>query len=409
MKSIVVVGAGLAGLTCARRLREAGVEAVVLEAADAVGGRMRTDRVDGFQLDRGFQVLLTAYPEAQRWLDFDALELQPFWPGTSVWNGTTWHRVADPRRRWSDLLGSLLADIGSTADKLRVVQWALRALGRPPDDAWMLPETTSLAHLQALGFSAQMIERFWRPWLTGIFLEEQLETSNRMLEYVFGMFTRGATVVPRRGMQAIPEQLAAGLQADAVRLGVDVSLVEPGRICTRSGGEIPASQIVLAVDGAAAGRLGWATEAVTWRTARCLYFAADQALGGEPLLMLNGTRDGVVNHLAVMSAVCREYAPPGEALIMVGLRPSVPDDDAAVAAQARTQLTTWFGRSVEGWRLLRHSHVREALPVGPALHGGPVRPIGPGIWRCGDYLTHASIQGAMASGRATAEALLRTL
>ncbi|MCC5024155.1 MAG: hypothetical protein J6386_15805 [Candidatus Synoicihabitans palmerolidicus] len=136
---------------------------------------------------------MTAYPEAQRWLDYKALKLRPFWPGASIWRGGCWCRVADPRRRWSDLWSSMEADIGSMGDKLRVLRWAISAATSGPDVNWTSEEKTSLELLRAKGFSEPMIESFWRPWLSGIFLEPDLETSSRMLEFVFVMFTRGAT------------------------------------------------------------------------------------------------------------------------------------------------------------------------------------------------------------------------
>ena len=410
MSKVVIVGAGLAGLTCARRLHDEGVETTVIDAADAVGGRVRTDVVDGYRLDRGFQVLLTAYPEAKRWLDYEALELRSFWPGAQVWTGAEWATVADPRRRWTDLFRSLAANVGSTTDKLKVVQWALTASQSGADDHWGAIETSAYEALQARGFSQRMIERFWRPWLTGIFLEAELATSSRMLDFVFGMFARGGTAVPRYGMQAIPDQLAAGLPAGSIVFNECATAIEGRTVWARSGKTWQGDQIVLAVDEATAGQLGFAGDPVTWRGARCLYYGVPERLTRDPLLMLNGTREGVINHLCWMDAVSADYAPDGHALLMVGLRPSLDGGNDVIEQTALRQLRQWFGEAAtDRWRLLRHCFVPHALPSRRPLLRSPQSPVAPGVWRCGDASATASIQGAMESGRATAENVLRWL
>ncbi|WP_221032522.1 NAD(P)/FAD-dependent oxidoreductase [Actomonas aquatica] len=408
MKNVVIVGAGLAGLTCARRLQVEGVTCQIIEASDGVGGRVRTDVVDGFRLDRGFQVLLTAYPEVQRWLDLKALDLQEFWPGAKVWNGSDWATVADPRRRWTDLFRSLSADIGSAGDKLKVVQWALQAAQGDETSHWTQPETTALAALQRRGFSTQMINAFWRPWLSGIFLEDELSTSSRMLEFVFGMFARGGTAVPAKGMGEIPRQLAGGLPEGGITLNERATAVEPGRVWTESRGAWRADHIVLALEPGAAAKLGVEDMPARWNGARCLYFAVEGRQERSPLLMLNGTSKGIVNHAAWMDAIAPDYAPANRSLLMAGIKASVQGDETDIEHAARAELAQWFGeREVAGWKLLRHSWVPQALPMRQQLNRIETGPIAPGIWRCGDACSTASIQGAMESGRRTAEHILR--
>ena len=181
MKDVIIIGAGLAGLTCARRLQAGGVDCLVLEAGDGIGGRVRTDRVEGFRLDRGFQVLLTAYPAAKTWLDYERLELRKFSPGARVWCDGTMHRVSDPWREPGALWETMRAPVGSLADKVRI--GTLRAAARRGTLAELFarPETSALRALRAHGFSERMIERFMRPWLGGVFLDRELETSSRLL------------------------------------------------------------------------------------------------------------------------------------------------------------------------------------------------------------------------------------
>ena len=208
---VYVVGAGLAGLRCARRLHEKGVAATVLEASDGVGGRVRTDRVDEFLLDRGFQVLLTAYPEARDALDYRELELHPFYPGAMVQTGGKLVTVADPfRRRW-DGLRTALAPVGSLSDKLKVTKLRRRVTSGSLEELFARPETTTREALAADGFSETIVDRFFRPLFGGVLLDRELGTSSRMFEFVYRMFSLGDAALPTRGMGAIPEQLAGGL------------------------------------------------------------------------------------------------------------------------------------------------------------------------------------------------------
>lgn len=406
LSRVVIVGGGLAGLTCARRLQARGQDCLVLEAADAVGGRVRTDRVDGFQLDRGFQVLLTAYPAAQRWLDYDALKLQRFVPGARVWAEGAMSTVSDPMREPGDLLATLRAPVGSVADKVRIATLRSTARSGSLDSLFTLPETTALEALQSHGFSETMIERFLRPWLGGIFLDASLGTPNRMLMFVLRMFAEGHAAIPDGGMQAIPEQLAAGLAPGTVRLNAPVASVDTGGVTLQSGERVAADRMVVATDGAAASRLLPSLPSVAWRPVTCVYFAAPASPIGAPVLVLNGSGSGLVNNVAVMSDVVPGYAPPGQALISVSLLAETPGDSGSVAAQVQAELSQWFGPSVRAWRWLRSYPIPRALPVRRPLDRVAPLPVRPGVWAAGDFLATASIQGAMESGERTADAVL---
>jgi phytoene dehydrogenase-like protein len=407
MPDVVIVGAGLAGLTCARRLQADGASCVVLEASDAVGGRVRTDTVDGFLLDRGFQVLLTAYPTARKWLNYEQLELRKFSAGALVWCEGGKHRVSDPWREPRALGATLRAPVGSLADKMRIATLRMAARRGTLDELFARPETTAMARLRAHGFSERMITRFMRPWLGGIFLEPELETSSRMLEFVFRMFAEGDTAVPAAGMQTIPEQLAAGLASGTVRLGAKAEAVVPGAVALMGGERIAAKQIVVAADGAGAAELLPEVAAPAWRAVTAVYFAAPASPLGEPTLMLNGAGQGLVNNVVVMSDVAAGYAPAGQALVSVSVLGATELDDAAQVARVRAELAEWFGAGVNEWRWLRSYRVRRALPVRWPLGRGKAVAVRPGVWVAGDFVASASIEGAMESGEGVAEAILR--
>ena len=406
MSDVVIVGGGLAGLTCARRLQARGRACLVLDAGDAVGGRVGTDRVEGFQLDRGFQVLLTAYPAAQRWLDYEALSLRRFSSGAQVWCEGAMHVVSDPTREPGDLLATLKAPVGTLADKLKIATLRSAARRGPLDEVFTRPETTALEALQGHGFSSTMIERFLRPWLGGIFLDDSLTVSSRMLTFVLRMFAEGHAAVPAAGMQAIPEQLAAGLTTGTVRLDAPVVAVGDGAVTLQSGERVAADRIVVATDGTTAARLLPGLPPTSWRHVTCLYFAAPASPLGAPVLALNGSGAGLVNNVAVMSDVASRYAPPGQALVSVSVLKDAPGDDASVAAQVQAELTGWFGTPVREWRWLRSYRIARALPVRRPLERAAPIPVRPGVWAAGDFLTTPSIQGAMESGESVADAVL---
>ena len=409
---VLIVGAGLAGLCCARHVQRAGLRPLVLEATDGVGGRVKTDRVEGFRLDRGFQVFLTAYPEAKKTLDYQALDLRSFQPGALVRYGGAFHRLTDPWRRPLQGLRSLFTPVGSFLDKARVGRLRSQVLRGSLEDCFNGPETTTLQALQVAGFSPSMIERFFRPFLGGIFLEPELQTSSRMFRFVFRTFSSGDACLPAEGMGAIPRQLAAGLPADSVRLGTRAVGVEAGSVHLDSGEVLRTRAVVVAVEGAAAAGLLGGTLSAAAQGVTCLYFAADRPPVEEPILVLNGEGQGPVNNLCVPSLVSPAYAPRGQHLVSATVLGTPTQDEARLEADVRDHLAGWYGPAVRGWRHLRTYRIPYALPrqIPPALSVSE-RPVRwqPGVYVCGDHRDNASIQGAMVSGRRAGEAVLEDL
>lgn len=382
---------------------------MVLEAAPAPGGRVRTDEVEGYRLDRGFQVLLTAYPAARRWLDFDALRLGEFAPGALVATPDGPGRVSDPWREPSRLWETLRAPIGTLGDKLRVgaLRWA--ATRGDADAVWdrALNRTTA-EELARRGFTPMILERFLRPWLGGIFLERDLTTPAAMLFFVYRMFAEGRAALPAGGMGRIPEQLAAGLEADRLRLGARVTVVRDGEVELADGEIVRGREIVIATEADPAAR--WLPETVpapTWRSVTCVHWAAPASpFAGEPVLWLNGLSHGRINNVVVPSDVADDYAPKGTSLVSTTLLGDAPENDAQLPMRLTDELHTYFGPETRTWRALGVHRVRRALPAlaRPGTGEAP-KSLRRGLWVCGDHTASASIQGAMASGAAVAEAI----
>ena len=408
--TVAVVGAGLAGLACARTLAHRGVSVTVFEAGDAVGGRVRTDRVEGFLVDRGFQVFLTAYPEASAVLDYVALDFRPFAPGALVRLDGRFERVGDPFRAPRTALPTALARVGTLGDKLRVL--GLRASVRrgTPDALWLRPELSTEAALRdRYGFSERMIERFFRPFLGGVLLDRRLGASSRAFEFYFRMFSEGDAVVPALGIGAIPEQMAARLPTGTVRLNAPVVHVEPdgSGIRLASGEAVACTAVVVAVESQDVAALVPGVSVPATKATTQIAWAAPHAPTREPVLILDGDGCGPVNNVQVMSNVAPGYAPPGQALVTASVlgQPGLPDD--VLERAARAQMGGWFGPQVGGWRLLAVHHVPHALPDLPSVEP-PERPghVRGRLFLTGDWLRNGSIDGALVAGRHAAEAVI---
>jgi phytoene dehydrogenase-like protein len=307
----------------------------------------------------------------------------------------------------------LFGPIGTFADRFRWMSLIHKTRAGRIEDQFARPEGLTLDLLRWHGFSDAMIDRFFRPFFGGIFLERELVTSSRLFRFLFRMFAEGQAAVPNTGMGAIPEQLASRLPEDSVRFDAVVSRAEPGRAVLANGESIDARAIVVATDAPAAVELlGSQFKPPASRGATCIYFAASKSPIGEPILVLNADENGPVNNLAVMSDVAPGYAPPGATLISVSVLGIPEQDDAKLEFTVREQLTNWYGPSVRDWRRLRTYRIAHALPdqTAPALDS-PSRPValGDGLFICGDHRDTASIHGAMHSGWRAAQAVAASL
>jgi len=389
----VVLGAGLAGLACTRHLSAAGVDVVLHEAADTVGGRVRTDVVDGVLLDRGFQVHNTGYPEAQRVLDHEALDLQPFAAGALVRYGDRLHRVGDPRRVPTWALSTTLAPIGSLQDKLLVAVSAVRAGLGSADRLIEAPETTTYDALRARGFSDAVIDRFLRPLLSGVFLEDQLSTSSRFFDLVWRSFVRGTQCVPSAGMGAMPQQLADGLPAGVLQLSSPVQ-------------ELPTARaVVVATDPFSAGRLLPELDVPDMNGVVTHYHLAPEPPVAEAAIVLDGERSGPVANTVVMTNAAPSYA-TGRVLVSSSVVSGDADEPVV-----RAHLARLYGVDTRGWEHVARYDVTAGLPsqVPPMGRFRKSVRIRDGVFVCGDHRDSGSIQGALVSGRRAATAVLQEL
>ena len=409
---VIIVGGGLAGLCCGIELQKNRISFKILEADDQIGGRVQTDVVDGFLLDRGFQVLLSAYPECRKMLDYKTLKLRRFYPGALVWFKGEFHRITDPWREPLSAFKTVFSPIGTLKDKIRISRLRRKTTSGTLDSLFEHPEISTLSAIQEMGFSDGMIDRFFKPFFGGIFLDRSLETSSRMLEFTFRMFSTGDTVIPEQGMGQIPKQLARRIPSDAIQTQTAVRTVKPHTVELSCGEVLKANAVVVATEGHRSAKLIDGFPAVSSRSATYLYFAVNKPPINEPVLILNGENRGVINNLCVPSAVSPAYAEGNSALISVTVIGNPNLDDQALEESVRENLSEWFGLDVQNWLYLRTYRIRHALPqIHPPALTPPQRPIKfeTGLYVCGDHRDTPSIHGAMVSGRRTAEAIFKDL
>jgi len=422
MVDVIVVGAGLAGLTAAKVLKAAGKTVKLIEAGDGIGGRVRTDSVAGFLCDRGFQVLLTAYPETKRFLDYKALDLKPFIPGAIILGEKGMTKITDPLRAPSTFFSTLLSPSGTLADKLRMMALKFRLSEKAVNKVFLSSETTTIDYLTRLGFSQLIISQFFKPFLAGIFLEDTLITSSRMFEFVFKMFSEGDTSVPAGGMGMIPAQLAQGLSTDELVLNEEVIEIENmtgaeagSTVRTSFGRSYTGRRVLIATDEGHGSRLS-GHGAIPGNGVITIYFSADRAPYTRPIIALNAQETKLVNTICVMNEVSSSYAPQGKHLISVslvgdGMTKAASQSHEQLASSVRTELSHWFKDAPE-WTFLRNYTIPYALPNDKTVKNF-VDPsslkVSESCFLAGDYLLNGSIDGAMKSGRLAAEAILTTL
>ena len=402
MSPIVVVGAGLAGLACAQRLTAAGLEVVVLEASDAVGGRVRTDDIDGFRCDRGFQLINPAYPALARVVDVDQLDLRAFGAGVVVATDIGRSVLADPRRLPRLLPATLRSPVGSLRERAAFLRWALSCL-LPVRRLLATSDVTLAEGLDRAGISGELRTAVLDPFLAGVLADWDGTASATFVRLLMRSFLLGSPAVPSTGISRLPELLAARLPAGTIRLDQQVFEVGPTLVRTADE-EIRADAVVVAASPRAAAELTGIPAPAT-KPLTTFWHTAPQPPSTAKLLHLDGARRGPLVNSAVVTNVAPGYAPPGRVLIASS---TVTADGSADAEEVvRRQAGLVYGVDPSDWELVSCQVIAEALPhqPPPLTLRQPAR-LASGVFMAGDHRDTASIQGALVSGRRVADAVI---
>jgi protoporphyrinogen oxidase len=401
---VLVVGAGLAGLHAAVRLAAAGLDVQVVESSDAVGGRMRTDLVAGFRLDRGFQVLSTGYPELGRALDLGGLDLRLLDSAVVVRRGGRLHRVANPLATPTRLPALATSGVTGPRGKVALAAYAAATAVLPPSTLRRRADVPGPEAWRRAGIPDQAVHDVLVPFMSGVVLERDLTTSRRFLDLMMRMFARGRSAVPAGGMQQVPEQLAGRLGPDRVHLGSPVSEVHPEGAVV-AGRDVAAGTVVVATDAWTASLLVPALgEPPAARGVTTYYHAAEPWPGQSGTLVVDADGSGVANSV-VITAAAPEYSSDGRSLVAT----SVVHDGSTSGMDehdVRRALGGMHERDTADWELVATYDIPHALPAMTAPHPFRKPVLTDGVVVAGDHRDTSSIQGALVSGRRAADAVV---
>ncbi|MFE1884843.1 NAD(P)/FAD-dependent oxidoreductase [Streptomyces diastatochromogenes] len=426
---VVIVGAGIAGLSAAHRLTSAGVTTAVLEAAPYVGGRMSTEKVDGFRLDRIGQLLSTSYPELRRTAGLDSLTLRRFAPGVLLHRDGRTHRAGAPAaggsargalhvvralasapRGPAAVPGRAGAPVGGAVDQARLGTALGRIAATPVERLLSRPELPAAQALAARGVPARTVDGFLRPLLAALLCDPELTTSSRCADLALHSFASGRLCVPEGGAEVLPELLAGALPPGTVHTGVRVTSVSTTSVTTAEHGEIRCRAVLLATDARAAAELLPGLRVPDFHPVTVVHHTTDEpaaAFATGTSLLLDADRGGPVAHTAVLSNVDPSRAPAGRVLISSTVLGTPPD---GVDTAVRIHLSRLYGTSTRRWETLAVHHTPQAIPAMRPPHDlrRPVRLLA-GLYVCGDHRDTSTVQGALHSAHRAAAAVLADL
>ena len=402
---VVIIGAGMAGLVAAKHLEDYNLNVLIIDKSDRAGGRIKTDEHQGFLMDYGFQVLLPSYPQFAKHLEADELDLQDFKAGAICFNRDKTFQVRD-----GNFLTSLVmafSPVGTLMDKIRLGN--LRAEMKRTDvaDLFNKPQIPTYSYLKQKGFSPTIVERFFTPFFGGIFLDEELNTSSRMFEFIFKMMAEGEVSIPKMGMEEIPRQLKNKLQRTEFRFHTEAESISGQTIYLKGGETLSCPKIIVATNPDPL--IPQLETQVKWQETATYYFAAERSVLNDNIIALNYGESRLVNHFSVISDVSSAYAPKKKHLVAVSLT-HIPEKSVEdIVHDIKNELSHAFGKGVDGWKFLRNYHIPKALPM-PADSQYEIpfteTRLREGLYLAGDHLLNGSLNAAMKSGELAAKAVV---
>ena len=405
---IHIIGAGISGLIAATVLEKNGLSPVIIETTDRVGGRVKTDIVEGYQLDHGFQVLLTAYPAAQKYLNLEALQLQTFIPGASIFKNGKQNSIGDPLRDKSLLLSTVFARVGTLSDKFKILKLNNKLKKKSLSEIFSSKEQTTKSYLVDFGFSSKMIHDFFNPFFSGIFLENKLETSSRMFEFVYKMFGQGDAALPKGGMQAIPKQLSNNLRRTTFKFNTKVATVNDSEIILEDGQKIKSDFTIIATEPSKL--VNKLNKKVTeWQSCDTLYFETESRVINKPLIGLIPEKDAVINNIFYHTSLDSDLKGNKELLSVTVVDNQNLSSDKLIQ-RVKTELKQYCG--IDVIKLIKHYKIPMSLPKLQNLQYNLLPSqtrLTDTIFLAGDVQLNGSLNAAMIAGEKAALGVLDNL
>ena len=405
---IHIIGAGISGLVAAKTLEQNGYKPIIIEASNGVGGRVKTDLINGYQLDHGFQVLLDAYPMAKEHLEYSDLNLQPFLPGATIFSNGRVQTIGDPLRNISLLVPTLLSSIGSLSDKLKIFKLNTELKKKSIGAIFNSQSTTTLEYLKEKGFSNAIITQFFKPFFSGIFLEPDLRTSSRMFEFVYKMFGKGQAVLPKGGIASIPKQLKGQLKHTEFHFNTKAEAVNDDHILLENGDRVETHFTIIATP---ANDLipNLKNQKTKWKSCYNLYFEVAKRSLSKPIIGLVADEAALINNIFFHNSIETDSKGPHELLSVTVVKPHELSDDDLVK-QVQKELETYCDIKILDF--LKCYHIKKALPDLKDLHydiSPTETQLKSTIYLAGDYILNGSLNAAMVSGERAAQGIIMSL
>jgi protoporphyrinogen oxidase len=400
-ETIYIIGAGVSGLIAAYELEQEGYHPIIIEQTDEVGGRVKTIHEKGYALDLGFQVLLSAYPLAKKYLDLEALELHKLESGALIYVNDKAYRIGDPMRNWKMLFPTIFSDIGSISDKLKVLKLNNRLKRKSLDEIFESRETTTLKYLIEFGFSPKIIERFFKPFFAGIFLESNIQTSSRMFEFVYKMFGEGYATIPKLGIGEISNQLKNKLHNTEFIFNCEVKDITNDKILMVSGENLPHDGVIIATNSTSMIRSHKGAD-MKWKSCMCLYFEVDQTNIPANTIALIADGGNYTNNLYAYTDV-----KTGKTILSVTTLEHMNKTDAEIIENIIAEVKKYTGALKVDF--IHHYRIKQALPDIQNLKmtvQSAENQVMDNIFLAGDALMNGSLNAAMESGYIAAKSLL---
>lgn len=400
-ETIYIIGAGVSGLIAAFELEKEGLKPVIIEQTGEIGGRVKTISEKGYAMDLGFQVLLSAYPLAKNYLDMDALELKKLESGAMIYVNNKTYRIGDPLRNLNVLFPTLFSNIGSIIDKVKILKLNSRLKHKSIDEIFNSPEVSTLQYLIDFGFSDKIIERFFKPFFGGIFLESSLKTSSRMFEFVYKMFGEGYATIPKLGIGEISNQLGEKLNNTDFRFNSEVKEITKDKILMSSGEEIPHNGVILAANSNSIIN-PYKRPVIEWKACMCIYFEVDQTNIPKNTIALISDSESYANNLYAYTDV-----KTGNNILSVTAIDFDKKTDEEIIDKINSEVKKYTGALKI--KYIQHYRINKALPDIQNLKmtfQQKEDKVNNNIFLAGDSLMNGSLNAAMESGRLAAKALL---